>query len=796
MNHGRMRLLLLAIATALATLVPASIASASIAPTVTLDQSAGTQAAGTANLGVDIKFNPSTGAGDKDTVKDLTLKLPAGLLANASIDGGACLQSSTPMPACEVGTANLYLVGATEPLAATFDLVAPPKAGDLAGLQLVAGTLTEGTPADVVLRPTGDPDGVGLDISFQNIVNNLFGTIPIYVSEIQSTFNGMLYPSLCPSKQADVKVIADSYIDPNTPEGAQAPLEVTGCKTAPYSPKVTVTATQDAGDNGVDVTTEVSQAANQSSSSSIQFVFPVASLYANVTGASAVLCTGPTSGCTPVGSATGVSPTYPTALSGKVYLTGSILQPQLEIVFPPPFPITLAGNVDLATNSATFTGIPDIPLTDLKVELTGGPDSVYDASCNPAKNAVTATLVSQSGDETVGRTAPFTVTPCTASPATTGTITPGVTLDQSAGTQAASTANLGVNLSFAVTGNDSVRDLTLALPAGLLANASVDGGACLSSASPIAACQVGTGTVSADGVVSLPASFDLVAPPAAGDLAGLQLMLQGSPLGSPADVYLRTGAAATADGTGLDIAFTSIPDTFEGIPIQVTGIDSTFDGLRYPSSCPSTPATVQVSADSYADPMPDATPKTASAPLSVTGCSKAPYAPKYALTAVEDSADKGVTLTTTVTQAADELTSSQISLDFPAASLYANAFGVASLECPTNNGTTTSGAACPTIGSATAVSPDYPAPLVGKVYLANTGSSALTPNLVLKFPAPFALTLLGSVNVTTNATVQERPGYSADDPQRRSQRRLDLGLSRRLLGPIRHGDGRVHRSER
>ena len=51
--------------------------------------------------------------------------------------------------------------------------------------------------------------------------------------------------------------------------------------------------------------------------------------------------------------------------------------------------------------------------------------------------------------------------------------TPSLSLDQSAGHQAGSTTNLGLDLKFANTGTDSPHDLTLSLPPGLLANAAV-----------------------------------------------------------------------------------------------------------------------------------------------------------------------------------------------------------------------------------------------------------------------------------------------------------------------------------
>jgi hypothetical protein len=83
-------------------------------------------------------------------------------------------------------------------------------------------------------------------------------------------------------------------------------------------------------------------------------------------------------------------------------------------------------------------------------------------------------------------------------PSAWASITPAVTLDQSAGTAAGSTTNLGLDLKFSPTGTDSPDHMTLTLPPGLLANASIDGGACLTMTDlNDTACQVGTGTVTA-----------------------------------------------------------------------------------------------------------------------------------------------------------------------------------------------------------------------------------------------------------------------------------------------------------
>ena len=149
---------------------------------------------------------------------------------------------------------------------------------------------------------------------------------------------------------------------------SSAPLHVTGCSALPYAPKFTVTATEDSGDNGVKVTTDITQKANEATSRSVALQFPAAVLAPNAAAVinGGILCTDPTfASCKTVGSASSTSPLYPTPLIGKTYLTGSLTAPAITISFPPPFALTLNGSVDLATNTTTFSGLPDIPLTDL-----------------------------------------------------------------------------------------------------------------------------------------------------------------------------------------------------------------------------------------------------------------------------------------------------------------------------------------------------------------------------------------------------------------------------------------------
>jgi hypothetical protein len=388
-------------------------ASAAVSPTLSLDQSAGTAAGSTANLGLDLKFSP-TGT---DSPDHMTLSLPPGLLANASVDGGACLtMTDLDDTACQVGTGTVTaiaegVVPITTPV--TFDLVPPPAAGDLAGLAVNSSGTQIGSTADIKVRPSGDPAGVGITITF--VLPNTLDGVPISLTEINSTFDGLRYPATCPATPQTVGVAVNSYGD-QTVHSVSAPLSVTNCAAMLYSPKFSATATQDTGDRQVKLATNITQAADESPNNSVSLAFPVAVLQPNLNAIGA-LCLNPAGGtCTPVGSATAASPLYPKPLTGNAYLTGTLATGlTLTLVFPSPFPLTLTGKVDLAGNSTTFAGLPDIPLTDLNVTLDGGAHGLFKSNCGTPSGTATASLTDQNGDKKASAGTTVTVANCSAS---------------------------------------------------------------------------------------------------------------------------------------------------------------------------------------------------------------------------------------------------------------------------------------------------------------------------------------------------------------------------------------------
>ena len=282
--------------------------------------------------------------------------------------------------------------------AVNFYLVPPPAPGDLAGLAVADTTGDQIGPTDAItIRPSGNSDGVGVTLGLT--LPNTLGGVPISITEIESSFTGIRYPATCPATAANVTLSANSYSATATTQTAATALPVSGCAGLAYNPRYTLTAARDANDKQVKLTTTITQTASESPNATVQLAFPLDSLAPTIAALRSLCSAGPASGtCTPVGSVTATSPDYPTPLTGQAYLTGSLAGLSLTLLFPPPFPLTLVGSVDLKTNVTTFDGLPDIPLTSLVVTLIGGSSGLFSTNCATPTNTSTATLTDQNGD--------------------------------------------------------------------------------------------------------------------------------------------------------------------------------------------------------------------------------------------------------------------------------------------------------------------------------------------------------------------------------------------------------------
>ncbi|MGA2925000.1 MAG: hypothetical protein ABSG43_03220 [Solirubrobacteraceae bacterium] len=427
---------LVALLTAVAVVALPAAASAAILPTLTLS---GDTAAGKspASVGFDIKFNPS----GTDSPKDLTISLPPGMLANADLNGGACLAASSPTATCQVGSGTLSAGGVTPtgPNVSMY-LVKAPAATDIAGVALVNGTTASGTvlaTGAATLTST-----TGLQIAFTGLPN-------MNVDELNFTLTTLRLPSSCSA--GTVTVTADSFAS-STSQSATATLTPpsTTCASLPYAPTLAATVTKDAKDNGAAIVTAITQLAGESANKSIVLDLP-SGIAPNVALTACLNATG----CT-IGTASAASPLVPAAAlaNGTVTLNAPTnpLTPQITIAFPAPLALSIVGNVTLAPSLAvSFTSVPDVPLTSLTLNLNSGPGTAKSFTTTCAAANLVGNFTAQSG-ATKTVTSPITFNSCPTPPVAAGSASgfaagrAKLTVKVTAGTNAPLVASAAVGL--------------------------------------------------------------------------------------------------------------------------------------------------------------------------------------------------------------------------------------------------------------------------------------------------------------------------------------------------------------
>ena len=352
---------LLAIA---ATTVFAPAASATISPGLTLEQGGGTSAGSSVATGFDINSHATFA----DSLQNLTVGLPAGLLLNLNANGGTCVASPAPTPLCQIasGTLNgatgtpvsLYLVTPPAPSGIVQNLTAASKPLNLAGVDLV---IQGGETISGAVSLTSSPT-VALSLSF--------GGIPLasHVKELQLTFSSMRLPTNCSSVES-VTVQASSW--QGGAGTASAPLAVSGCSALPYAPKIAAVVTKEAA--GAVVEVQFTQGAGEAATNTLAFGEPPGVKLNKVL---APCFNGET--CT-VGTVAATSPLLPsTALSsGMLTLAGTInkgnpsqaISGSLTMSFPPPYEFSVTGPINIAEKMLSFSGVPDIPHDGLDLRL-------------------------------------------------------------------------------------------------------------------------------------------------------------------------------------------------------------------------------------------------------------------------------------------------------------------------------------------------------------------------------------------------------------------------------------------
>ena len=306
--------------------------------------------------------------------------------------------------------------------------------------------------------------------------------------------------------------------------------------------------------------------------------------------------------------------------------------------------------------------------------------------------------------------------------AASASITPALTLSPATVTAGAD-QTLTFDLTFSPSGGDYANSLSLTLPPGLLLDLGLNSGACLNSATPATGCELATGTATA--TLATPVSLWLIMAPSASDVAGLALENSLGAVEGIAAVTLRTTPTI-----GLNIFFPT-----GSLPTGLTTLSFDFSSIRGPTSCPSTSATIGVSATSNMD----STAQTSSTPVPVSGCGSLTYAPQVATEVDQDDNGAGATFDTTITAPATAAATQALEID-PPSSIQPDVS--TALKCLL-------GTPC-TIGSASATSPFLPSSALsgGTVQL---GGSITSPSLSITFPAPYPISLSGAINISTEA---------------------------------------------
>jgi len=257
---------------------------------------------------------------------------------------------------------------------------------------------------------------------------------------------------------------------------------------------------------------------------------------------------------------------------------------------------------------------------------------------------------------------------------------------------------------------------------------------CLAKTTLSKPCEIGAGTLGANGAVPVSIQMFLV-PPKSGtdDFAGVDVVAA-----APLNVTTYSGVSVTPTaGLALSATLPSIPlVSFTELKFTLNAKLNGNPFTRLPTSCGPATTTLKVTYVS-------APAASASGSFTPTGCDALPYSPVLSASVVKDRRDNGVTVVSTISQAGDEAATKATTLTIPPAVAGPNGLvAIKEVNSPVP------------VGSATASSPLVSGALVGDVFFTGTVTS---PTFTIRFPAPFAVTLVGTVSLATNAVTFSGP---------------------------------------
>jgi hypothetical protein len=394
-----------------------------------------------------------------------TISLPPGLTGRLPAVPAckvADARANACSPASLVGTAGVSVGTGPAPLALPGKVyLTEGYDGGIAGLATVINTTIPALDlgqvvvmSKLVLRPD-----TGIDVVTDPLPQSLQG-IPTAYRSIDLTIDrpGFLQNATsCAAQPLHGTFTAVG----GTTATADAPYQATGCDKLPFAPKLTASvgsAGQVAKNSHPALKVTINQAAGQAAMSKTVVSLPtgigvdIKNLGAICTDAQLASTTCPAS--SKIGTVTANTPLLPTPLGGGVYLIQSATKGGLPGIGLDLGLLQLRGSIALGTRLVTtFDNIPDVPLSQLTLNLTGGKKAALITSKAICTQTPTV-LASYAGHNgaTGAQTAKATLVGCAALSGT-GTLT-GV-------------AKKHPTLRLALAATTAVKELRLKLPAGL-----------------------------------------------------------------------------------------------------------------------------------------------------------------------------------------------------------------------------------------------------------------------------------------------------------------------------------------
>ncbi|HEY0630879.1 MAG TPA: hypothetical protein VGC98_02400 [Thermoleophilaceae bacterium] len=385
------------------------------------------------NAGASSDFTLSFDLGGSESIRDLDVNLPPGLIGNpnnaarctqAQFDGDSC------PPQSKVGTqtVNVTLLALPQDVSGdVFNLVPDKPEPAQLGIKLNAPTGAQHLKSDVTVRPSDS----GLTSTIRGIPDTLL-SLPIHINSISLTLLAksgtgqafMRNPTSCGPAPTTLHVVGDG----NGGADGQGSFTPTACDALPFAPKLTAVvgaSGQNAKFSHPPLTTVITQQPGEAGtkSASVTLLQPLApnlDALSNLCPA-AQYSTDSCPAQSQVGTATAITPLLPTPLSGPVRLVenpGAF--PRVVVYLNGLINVRLIGDISLSAAgvTTTFAGIPDVPLSSFRLSFKGGSGGLLNTTENLCTTAasIKGELASHSGKTIDVTTAPA-VQGCAASQA-------------------------------------------------------------------------------------------------------------------------------------------------------------------------------------------------------------------------------------------------------------------------------------------------------------------------------------------------------------------------------------------